>query len=84
MKQHTAGSHARYGDRDTRPLALSLGLNASPSTDMEATLAIPETLKKSATSGWDASAHEGRVYLQVFRSVPSSKYSQPTAKDEES
>ena len=34
-----------YGDRATRPLALSLGLDASPSKDKEATLVTLETLK---------------------------------------
>ena len=50
---------------------MSLGLDASPSTDMEATLATLETLKKSATSG-------------SKRSVPSSKDSPLEAKNEES
>ena len=50
---------------------LSLGLDASPSTDMEATLTTLETLKDEHTSG-------------SKRSVPSSKYSPTGARDEES
>ena len=50
---------------------MSLGLDASPSTDMEATLTTPETLKDEHTSG-------------SKRSVPSSKYSPTEARDEES
>ena len=71
MEPHSAGSHAKYCDRTIRPLALSIGLDASPSSDMEATRATLETLKKSATSG-------------SKRSVPSSKDSPIEAKNEES
>ena len=71
MEPHSTGSHAKYCDRAIWPLAFSIGLDDSPSTDMEATLATLETLKKSTTSG-------------SKRSVPSSKYSPIEAKDEES
>ena len=62
MEPRTAGSHAKYSDRTIRPLAFSIGLDASPSTDMEAALVIPETLKTSVTSG----CLQWRAKLQVF------------------